>query len=46
MLTNVQQCAEAEAHTVKNSDKWKLALSELKVFIFLLYLRGALCEKN
>ena len=46
MLTNVQQCTKPEAHTVKNSDKWKLPLSELKVFISLLYVRGALCGNN
>ena len=46
MLANAQQCTETEAHTVRNSDKWKLPLSELKVFIFLLYVQGALCGKN
>ena len=46
MLTHVQQCTEAEAHRVKKSDEWKLPLSELKAFIFLLYVRGALCGKN
>ena len=46
MLTNVQQCTEAEAHIVKNSNKWKLPQSKLKVFISLLYVRGALCGKN
>ena len=34
MLTHVQKCTEAEAHRVKNSDEWKLPLSELKAFIF------------
>ena len=42
----MQQCAEAEAHRVKKSDEWKLPLSELKAFISLLYVRGALCGKN
>ena len=46
MLTHVQKCTEAEAHRVKNSDEWKLLLSGLKAFIFWLYVRGALCEKN
>ena len=46
MLTHVQQCTEAEAHRVKKSDEWKLPLSELKAFISLLYVRGALCGKN
>ena len=46
MLTHVQQCTKAEAHRVKNSDEWKLSLSKLKAFISLLYVRGALCEKN
>ena len=46
MLTNVQQCTEAEAHRVKNRDGWKLPLGELKAFISLLYVRGALCGKN
>ena len=46
MLTHIQQCTEAEAHTVKNSDEWKLPLSELKAFISLLYVRGMLCGKN
>ena len=46
MLTHVQQYTEAEAHKVKKSDKWKLPLSELKAFISLLYVRGALCGKN
>ena len=46
MLTHVQQCTEAEAHRVKKNDETKLPLSELKAFIFLLYVRGALCEKN
>ena len=41
MLTHVQQCKEAKAHRVKNSDKWKLPLIELKAFIFFLYVRGA-----
>ena len=35
MLTHVQQCTEAEAHRVKNSDEWKLPLIELKAFNFL-----------
>ena len=30
MLTHVQQCTETEAHRVKNSDKWKLPLTELR----------------
>ena len=46
MLTHVQQCTETEAHRVKKSDEWKLSLSELKAFISLLYVRGALCGKN
>ena len=46
MLTHVQQCTEAEAHRVKNSDEWKLLLSELKAFISLLYVREASCGKN
>ena len=46
MLTHVQQCTEAEAHRVKKSDEWKLPLRELKVFISLLYVGGALCGKN
>ena len=46
MLTHVQQCTEAEAHRVKKSDEMKLPLSELKAFISLLYVRGALCGKN
>ena len=46
MLTHVQQCTEAEAHRVKKSDEWKLPLRELKAFISLLYVRGALCGKN
>ena len=46
ILTHIQQCTEAEAHRVKNSDEWKLPLSELKAFISLLYVRGVLCEKN
>ena len=46
MLTHVQQCTEAEALRVKNSDEWKLPLSRLKAFISLLYVRGALCGKN
>ena len=46
MLTHVQQCTEAEAHGVKKSDEWKLPLSELKAFISLLCVRGALCGKN
>ena len=46
MLTHVQQFIEAEAHRVKNSDEWKLSPSELKAFISLLYVRGALCRKN
>ena len=31
MLTHVQQCTEAKAHRVKNSDEWKLPPSELKL---------------
>ena len=46
MLTHIQRCTEAEAHTVKTSDKWKLPLSELKAFISLFYVGGALCGKN
>ena len=46
MLIHVKQCTEAEAHRVKNSDGWKLPLSELKDFISLLYVRETLCEKN
>ena len=46
MLTYVQQCTEVEAHGVKNSDEWKLPLSELKTFIFLLYVQRVLCGKN
>ena len=46
MLTHIKQCTEAEAHRVKNSDEWKLPLSELKAFISLLYVRGMLCGKN
>ena len=46
MLTHVQQCTQAEVYRVKNSDEWKLPLSKLKAFISLLYVRGALCEKN
>ena len=46
MLTHVQQCTEAEAHRVKKSNEWKLPLSELKAFIFLLYVRGALCGRT
>ena len=30
MFTHAQQCTKAEAHRVKNSDEWKLPLSELK----------------
>ena len=44
MLSHIQQCTEAEAHRVKNSNEWKLPLSE--AFISLLYVRGALSEKN
>ena len=46
MLTHIQQSTEAEAHRVKKSNEWKLPLSELNDFISLLYIRGALCEKN
>ena len=46
MLTHVQQCTEAEVHRVKNSDEWKLPLSELKAFVSLLYVQEALCRKN
>ena len=46
MLTHAQQFTEAEAQKVKNSDEWKLPLSELKVFIILMYLRGALRKKD
>ena len=46
MLTHVQQFTEAEAHRVKKSDEWKLPLSELKAFISLLYVQGALRGKN
>ena len=46
MLAHIQQCKEAETHRVKNSDEWKLPLSELKAFICLLYVRGVLCGKN
>ena len=46
VLTHVQQCTEAEAYRVKNSDEWKLPLSELKAFISLLFVGGALCGKN
>ena len=46
MLTHVQQCTEAKAHRVKKIDEWKLPLSELKAFISLLHVRGALCGKN
>ena len=46
MLIHIQQCTEAEAHRVKNNDEWKLPLSELKAFISLLYVRGALCGKE
>ena len=42
MLTHVQQCTETEAHRVKKNDEWKLPISELKAFISLLYVRGAL----
>ena len=41
MLTHVQQCTEAKAHRVKNSDEWKLPLSELKAFNFL-----AVCTRS
>ena len=46
MLTHVQQCIETEAHKVKSSDEWRLPLRKLKAFIFLLYVRRALCGKN
>ena len=46
MPTRIEQCAEAAAHRVKNSDEWRLPLSELKAFISLLYVREALCGKN
>ena len=46
MPTHVQQCTEAKAHRVKNSDEWKLPLSEIKAFISLLYVPGALCGKK
>ena len=37
---------ETEAHGVKSRDEWKPPLCELKAFIFLLHVRGALCGKN
>ena len=46
MLTHIQQCREAETHRVKNSDEWKLTLSEVEALISLPYVRGALCGIN
>ena len=46
ILTHIQQCTEAKAHRVKNSNERKVPLSERKAFISLLYVRGVLCGKN
>lgn len=44
MLKHIRNCTVAEAHLHHNS--WDLTVAELKAFIALLYIRGALGANN
>lgn len=46
ILRHIQKCTEAEAHHRLGHSNWSLSLQELEKFISILYVRGALLQKN
>lgn len=46
MLEHIRECTVAEAHRRRGDSSWDLTVAELKAFIALLYIRGALGAKS